>query len=67
MNDDRWGIDRIAIALERIAAAQERLVDVGEAANASDPLLALQRAMEAPPEDPDADMPPHIRRAAGRE
>lgn len=63
---------RTVEALERIARALER-------ANDADPLLAIQKALEAekpgdlgnganpPVFDPNADMPPHIRRALGVE
>lgn len=55
-------------ARERLIAAVERIADALEAANRSDPLLAIQAALEAEKTDqPDqsdlnADMPPHIRR-----
>ncbi len=51
--------ERMAIALERIAAALE-------AANAADPLLAIQAALQREVGDePDEEIPPHIRRAMG--
>jgi hypothetical protein len=55
---------------DRLIRAVERIADALEGANKSDPMLVLQRAIEAndpsvnaaPTVDPNADMPPHIRR-----
>ena len=59
---------------ERGVVALERIADAIEAANASDPLLAITKALEADgvgsaehiATDPNADMPDHIRRLLAR-